>query len=111
MRIISPAELGTLKGVRFCNAYRLELRRPESFPGASSWAPAAMAISKMKSTAGSKSGVTAEGGMSDLKKEIEKLFEAAVTPEQRKELWAAFLECVYEVSDDEKRRKPPRHSP
>ena len=39
--------------------------------------------------------------MSDVEKEIDKLFKAAVTPEQRKELWTAFLEYLYEVSDDE----------
>ncbi len=39
--------------------------------------------------------------MRDVKKEIDKLFETAVTPEQRKEFLAAFLELIYEVSDDE----------
>ena len=32
MRMISPAELGTLKGVRFCNVYRLELEAAGKFP-------------------------------------------------------------------------------
>jgi prophage regulatory protein len=32
MRIISPAELGPLKGVRFCNPYRLELEAAGKFP-------------------------------------------------------------------------------
>ena len=39
--------------------------------------------------------------MGDIEKEIDKLFKAAVTPEQRKELWTAIFECLYEVSDDE----------
>jgi hypothetical protein len=39
--------------------------------------------------------------VSDLEKEIARVFETAVTPEQRKEFWAAFLELIYEVSDDE----------
>jgi hypothetical protein len=39
--------------------------------------------------------------MSDAEEEIDKLFKGAVTPEERKELWAAFLECVYQISDDE----------
>ena len=39
--------------------------------------------------------------MSDVKKEIDKLFETAVTPEQRREFWEAFLECVCEIFDDE----------
>jgi prophage regulatory protein len=32
MRIISPAELGHLKGVRFCNPYRIELEAAGKFP-------------------------------------------------------------------------------
>jgi hypothetical protein len=39
--------------------------------------------------------------MSNFEKELHKLFKTAITPEQRKEFWAAFLELIYEVSDDE----------
>jgi hypothetical protein len=39
--------------------------------------------------------------MSDFEKELDKLFKTATTPEQRKEFLAAFLELIYEVSDDE----------
>jgi hypothetical protein len=37
----------------------------------------------------------------DLEKEIDKLFEGAVTQEQRNEVWAAMLECIHEIFDDE----------
>jgi hypothetical protein len=39
--------------------------------------------------------------MSDFEKKLDKLFKTATTPEQRKEFWAAFLELIYEVFDDE----------
>jgi hypothetical protein len=39
--------------------------------------------------------------MSDIEEEIDKLFKEAVTQEQRNEVCTAFLECVYEVLDDE----------
>jgi hypothetical protein len=39
--------------------------------------------------------------MSDVEKEIDKLFKAAVTPEQRKTLWADIFETLYEIYDDE----------
>jgi hypothetical protein len=39
--------------------------------------------------------------LSDLEKEIDKLFEGAVTQEQRNEVWATMLECIHEILDDE----------
>jgi hypothetical protein len=39
--------------------------------------------------------------VSDIEEEIDRLFKAAVTQEQRNELWTAFLEWFYEISDDE----------
>jgi hypothetical protein len=39
--------------------------------------------------------------LSDLEKEIDKLFEGAVTQEQRNDVWAVMRECIYEILDDE----------
>jgi hypothetical protein len=43
--------------------------------------------------------------LSDLEKEIGKLFEGAVTQEQRNDVWAVMLECIYEILDDEERAR------
>jgi hypothetical protein len=47
MRIISPAELASLKGITFSNPHRLYLEAAGKFPSASSSENDGMAISKM----------------------------------------------------------------